>query len=48
MLLLTGLGNDDVFGRTVVSHDNKGRRLACCIIESATTTVFEKYPKYGD
>ena len=43
----TGLGNDDVLGRTVVIHDKKGRKIACGIIEPSTTTVFEKYPKYG-
>ncbi|CAE7794284.1 unnamed protein product, partial [Symbiodinium microadriaticum] len=43
----TGLANDDVLGRTVVIHDKKGRKIACGIIEPSTTTVFEKYPKYG-
>ncbi|CAE7484354.1 unnamed protein product, partial [Symbiodinium sp. CCMP2456] len=43
----TGLGNDDVLGRTVVIHDKKGRKIACGIIEPSDTTVFEQYPKYG-
>ena len=46
LVVMTGTTGEDVYGRAMVIHDFTGERIACGIIEEATTGAFAKYPTY--